>query len=140
MRSSCLLLLREALWDQQVNLTQASFKFLLSFWIPDVKFYVCPLRVESLYPIALWFSQNYAPLIFKAKHSGDMSSWYRTPRLGRLMWGLVPLLFGEKLCNCNYPPICGHRYMCLELTVALHCLYIMLWFVLYLFSCRRSFC
>ena len=51
----CLLTLQEALQDQHVGLTQAPFKLLLLPWVLEC---VCPLRVESLFPIDLWVSQK----------------------------------------------------------------------------------
>ena len=57
MPPDCLLPLREVLQDLQVGLTQAPFKLLLLPWIPEhVRFCVGPLRVESLFPAALWLS------------------------------------------------------------------------------------
>lgn len=53
----CFLPLQEALEDQQVGVTQAPFRLLLLSWIPEyVGYCMCPLRVESLFPTALWFS------------------------------------------------------------------------------------
>ena len=57
--SRCLLPLGEALQDQQVGLTQAPFKSLLLPGVLEcVRFCVCPLRVESLFPAALWVSRK----------------------------------------------------------------------------------
>ena len=54
---NCLLLLQETLQDQQVGLTQVSFKLLLLPWVLEhVKLCVHPLRVESLLPPTLWVS------------------------------------------------------------------------------------
>ena len=53
----CFLPLQEALEDQQVGVTQAPFRLLLLPWIPEyVGYCMCRLRVESLFPTALWFS------------------------------------------------------------------------------------
>ena len=46
-------------------------------------------------------------LPFKARHSGVSSSWCRTSGMGSLMWGSDASLLGEKLCSCDYPPVCG---------------------------------
>ena len=84
--TSCLLPLWETLQDQQVILTQDLFKLLLLTWVPEcVRFCVCPLRVESLFPTTLWLFE--ALLAFKDKCFGGSSSEHRTPRLGSLMWG-----------------------------------------------------
>ena len=52
---SCLLLLWEALQDQQVGLTQAPSQLLPLFWVAEqVRYYALPLRVESLFPMVFW--------------------------------------------------------------------------------------
>ena len=57
--SSCLLLLWETLQDQQLGLTQATFKLLLLPWVPEhVRFCVCPIEVQSLFPKALWVLES----------------------------------------------------------------------------------
>ena len=65
------------------------------------------LRAESLFPIPLRLFCLQAPLAFKVRHSGGLSPCCRTPRLGSPIWGSDPLLFGENLCDCVYPPTCG---------------------------------
>ena len=47
------------------------------------------------------------PAAFKAKCSGGLSCWCRTPGLGSPMWSSDHSLLGKNLCNCNYLPICG---------------------------------
>ena len=65
------------------SLTQARFKLLCLPWVPEhVKFCVYPLRLESLFPAALWLSWKWVPLAFKTRCSGDSSSWCKTPELG----------------------------------------------------------
>ena len=55
--SSYLLPLQELLQDQQVGLTQSSFKLLFLLWVPQcVRLCVHPLRVESLFPTVLWIT------------------------------------------------------------------------------------
>ena len=46
-----------------------------------------------------------ALLAFKAKHSGDLSSQCRTPRLENLMWVSGPSRLRKNFCRCNYPPV-----------------------------------
>ena len=105
---SCLLLLQEALQDQQMGLTQASFKLLPLHWDSEhVRFCVCPLRVESLLPITLWLFQTWTLLVFKAGHSFGSSSQCSTPGLGSPVWSLDRSFLGEYLGYCNIPPICG---------------------------------
>ena len=79
------------LQDQQMYLTQASFKLLPLHWNSEhVRFCVCPLKVESLCPTDFWISHMQALLAFKARRSGVLSCWCRTPGLGTLMWGSYP--------------------------------------------------
>ena len=55
--SRCLLPLQEVLQDQQVRLIQVPFKLLLLPQVPEqVRFCMHRLRVESLFPTALWDS------------------------------------------------------------------------------------
>lgn len=63
---------------------------------------MCPLRVESLFSSCLWLFQKSAPLAFKARYAGGLSSQSRS-----LMQGLDLWLLGEDLCNCNYSLICA---------------------------------
>ena len=112
---------REVPQDQQVGLTQAPFKLLPLGWISEhVRFYMSPLREESMFPTALWLSHTSAPPAFKARSSGGLSSWCWTPRLGSLMWGSDHSLLGENLCSCDYPPICGLPTWGVGLTYTLH--------------------
>ena len=100
---SSLLSLWEALQDQQVGLTQAAFKLLLLLWVLEpVRFCVCPLRMESLFPPALCLPQKlYWPS--KSIFLGTNLLGKRPPsRLGSLMWALDPFLLVENLCNCDY--------------------------------------
>ena len=92
-------LLQETLQDQQVGLTQS----------PITAFALDPRACEwSLYfPPALWDSQLYALLVFKAKCSGGSFSWHITHRLWSPPWGSDPSLLGENLCNGNIPLVCG---------------------------------
>ena len=106
-RLICLLSLPEALQDQQVGLTHASFKLLPLCWKSYyVKFCLNPLRVESLLPTAFWLSHMQALLAFKVRGSGGSSSWCRTPGLGSPMSYLNPSFLVENLCNCGYLPVC----------------------------------
>ena len=55
--SSCLLPLQEVLQGQQVRLIQVPFKLLLLPLVPEqVRFCMNRLRVESLFPTAVWDS------------------------------------------------------------------------------------
>ena len=56
---------------------------------------------ESLFPTALRLSPTQAPLTYKARHSGGLSAWCRTPRLGSLTWDSDPSLLGQNLCSCE---------------------------------------
>ena len=74
----------------------------------------------------------------------NQTFWGLVLRLQSLMWGLNPLLLGENLCSCNYPPICGSPtwvygswLYCMSAPPT--CLIVLFLFFLYIFSCRRSF-
>lgn len=65
------------LQDKQVGLTQ-SFRLLLLPWVLEhVRFYVYPLRAESLF-LTVCGSPRISLLAFKAKHFGGLSSYCRT--------------------------------------------------------------
>ena len=99
---------REAFQYQQVGLTQSPFKLRPLHWDSElVRGCTCPLRLESLFPTVLWLSHMQAPLAFKARCSGVLSSQCKAPGLGIPMRGSEPLLLGENLCNCDYPSMCG---------------------------------
>ena len=53
-----------------------------------IKFYLCPPRMESLFPPVLWKSCN--SLAFKVRFHRDFWSLCQIPRLGSLMWGSEP--------------------------------------------------
>ena len=58
------------------------------FWIlVHTKFWLCPSRLESLFPPVLWKSYNQIPLAFKVRFPGDSESLYQIPGLGSLTWG-----------------------------------------------------
>ena len=54
------------------------------------KFYLCPPRLESLFPSVLWKAYNQIPLVFKVRFPGDSQSLCQIPRLGSLMWSSEP--------------------------------------------------
>lgn len=88
---SCLLSLWEALQDQKVEQIQDPFKLLLLHCISEcVIFCMSPLKVESLFPTALWLSYMQIPLAFQGTYSGCLSSMCKTPKLGCSKWGLDP--------------------------------------------------
>lgn len=47
------------------------------------------------------------PAVFRAQHPGSSFSWYRTPGLGSVMWGLPP---GVEHCSCSYNSVCGSPF------------------------------
>ena len=130
---------QETLQDQQAGPTQAPIELLLLPLVPvHVRVYVHPLRVKSVFPTILWSSCFQALLAFKSKYSGGSSSQCQTPGLGSLMWGSDLSLLWENLCNIiilqfvGHPPR-GYGFACIV------SLPLLLWFLLYVFSCRRSF-
>ena len=65
--------------NRKVCVTWVPFKLLPLHWVSEhVRFCMCPLRVESQFSIAAWLSHMLALQIFKARCSGDCSSWFRT--------------------------------------------------------------
>lgn len=111
--------------------------------LEHVRFWVYPLRVGSLLCTACWLSQKGALMTFKAKHSWGSSSCYRAPGLGRPMWGSDSLLLMENLGNCNYPLFVGCTLSVISCdyitSLPFLSLSLWLWFLLSIFSCRRSF-
>lgn len=110
---------------------QPPIKLLLLPWVlVCVRFLCVSFGGEAFVPL------NH--LGFRAKYSGSLSSWCRTPGL---MWGSDPLFLVKNLCHCDHPPGCGlpSRGMDLDYTVSLSLLPISLWFLLHIFGCRKSF-
>ena len=77
----------------------------------------------------------------RQKNSAVFSSQSRASGLGSLMWVSDPFFLGKNVCNCNYSPC-----LCIvvpdmgcESTCTLPILPVLLWFLHYIFSCRRSF-
>ena len=90
------------------GLTQDPFKLLLLPWVSEcVRFCLCPLSVESVFPTSHLTLLKASPTVFQSQKFWRLSSWCRNPELGSWMWGLGLFLLGETLCNCNYPPVCG---------------------------------
>ena len=85
--------------------------------------------------------QKERPAGLQSQCSGGSSSQCKTPRLGSLMWGLGLSLLWENLCICNYSPICGSPTwgMGLDYIATPPTPTIFLLFLLFIFSCRRSF-
>ena len=99
-----------------------------------VRFCVCPLTVRS-------FSyRSPGPLIgLQTLTFWWSSSWCRIPRLGSLMLGLTSLLHVETLCSCDCSVISGSSTQGSDCASSPPLLPVLLWFLLYIFSCRRSF-
>ena len=99
------------------------------------------LRVKSLFPPILWSSCNQALLAFKAKCSGGSSSRTPGPRaVGGLMWGSELSLLWEILWNIIIlqfvaVPRGGGGHIEFDYIVSLPLLLVLLWFLLYVFSC-----
>lgn len=65
--------------------------------------FVSPLRVQLLFPLVLWGSQNHALLAFKPKCAWGSSSQCKTHELGNPMWASELTPEGEPL-QYNYSP------------------------------------
>ena len=131
--SCCLLPLQETPQDQHAGLTQTSFKLLLLPWVQkSVRFCVRPLGVESL------FSQP----------SGSPKSkpcWPSKPNdLGAHFPGAGPLGWGAQ-CGDQTLHSFGKTSAIVIILLFIGLDYTMtppllpLWFLIYTFSCRRSF-
>ena len=121
--------------DQQVGLAHASIKLLLlPLVLVCVRFCVHPLRVKSISPIPVRLL-NLSPAGLQNQMSRGLCSWCRTPGLGSLTWGSELSLLWENLCNIIILQFvgCPPRGMGLDYITSLH---ILLWFLLYIFSCR----
>ena len=80
-----------------------------SLWVlVRAKFYLCPPRLESLFPSVLWEAYNQTPLALKARFPGDSQSLCRVPRLGSLMWGSEPSQQCENLFGIIVLQSVGH--------------------------------
>ena len=81
------------------------------------------------------------PTGLQSKMFWGLNFLVRDPGLGSLMWGLDPSLLGENLYNCDYPFACeSPTWGCgLDYTMSLPLLPILLWLLLYNFSCGKSF-
>lgn len=102
-----------------------------------------PLRADSPYPIALWFSWTQAPLVFKSRHCGDSSHWCRSQELRCLMWGTNPSLLMKKLHILKSLSIvgCHAKDGVFGKTMSLHLLPISMWLLYPLLwkRCSTSF-
>ena len=70
--------------------------------------YVCPPRVESLFPPVLSKSCNQIPLAYKVCFSGNSSALCQTSRLGSLTWGSELSLQWVDFCGVTVLQFVGH--------------------------------
>ena len=138
---SCLLPLWEALQDLQVSLSQATFKLLSVRDLGTCEILHAPFKSRvyvSCSPLALPYA---SPTGLQSQHSGGLSSQCRTPGLRSLIWGPELSLLGENPCSCDYTLVCGMPTggVGLDYTVSPPLLPVSLWFLLYIFSCEKSF-
>ena len=102
---------------------------------------VYPLRMESLFPTALWVSCTQVPLAFKDRHSRASSS-----HAGPLNWGAhcgaqTPHSSGRTSAIVIILPCVVHPPgdVGLDCTAAPHLISGLLWLFLYIFSSGKSF-
>lgn len=112
-----------------------------------VRFCVCPLKTQSLFPTALWLSCTQALLAFKARCSESSSSWCKTPgwasycgtwsphSLGRTSAVVITLLFWghlprdvDLICTASplSYPFCRGSFLiasCAESLLLIFCLF-----------------
>ena len=112
--------------------------FYPGFW--SVRFSVCPLRVS------LYFPQSFGAPEIKPNWSSRSNAlgntfWVQDPQAGEPNMGLRTLTALENHCNIIILQFVGHppRVMGLDYIASLPLLPVSLWFVLYVFSYRRSF-
>ena len=70
--------------------------------------YVCPPRVESLFPPVLPKSCDQIPLAFKVWFYGNSSYHCQTPRLGSLTWCSEPSLQWVGFCGISVLQFVSH--------------------------------
>ena len=86
------------------------------FWVlVHTRFCLWPLRLESLFPPALWKSYNQIPLVFKVGFPADSQSLCQVARLGSLMWGSEHSqqwknFFGTIGLQFVSPPLSGYGF------------------------------
>ena len=92
-----------------MGLTQVSFNLLpLYLDFKSVRFCLYPLRAESISYNSLALPNISPDVCFKSRHSGNLSSQCRTPRVRSLMGDLDPsFLEQEDFYNGHTPPVCG---------------------------------
>ena len=95
-------------FPRSVNGSDSSpFKVLLLHWdVEFVRFCLCPLRLESVSynPPALLYT---SPAGLQSQMFWRFVFWCRSPGLGSSVLDWDPWLLEEKLCNCDYPHVCG---------------------------------
>lgn len=85
-----------------------SFQIAVPVWdLKSVILYILPLGLESLFPIALWLSLTWVPLVLKAKYSGDFSSQVKTSKLRSSIWGSDPPV--RSSMTVMFLPFVGHQ-------------------------------
>ena len=95
-------------------MTQAPFKLLPLHWKSEpVEYCVHLWSAEAPFPTFLALLYGSPILVFKTRHSGGLSFWYRNPGLGSLMWDSDPSLLGRFLPLVDHLP----RAVGLECTV-----------------------
>ena len=101
--SSYLLLLWEALQDQQVDLTRAPRTLLLLPWVPEyVRFFMHPFRVDLYFPQPSC-SPKSKPTSLQRQTFWELIFQVQDPQAGEPDVGSDSLLLEENLCSCNYP-------------------------------------
>ena len=138
---SCLLIVQKALQDQLVSLTRLLSNICICTGTQGMWDFLATLRVASV-------SYRLFTLLFSCP----------TGLQSQIFWGLIFLIqdlwagepdiglrlltfFGENPCSCDYLPICELPTLGCE--AQLYCISIFflasLWFLLYIFSCGKSF-
>lgn len=132
----CLQPLWEALRDQQVGLTQASFKWMLLCWVQSLWNFVCPPHEWSFYFLSPLGQLKVRPAGLQSQTFWGFIFLLQDHQAGESSVGLRKLTSWGSLCNCNFSCLCA---LLMSGCGTSPLLLISLWFLLYIFICWRSF-
>ena len=111
--------------------------------LEHLRFCQCPLRAESLFPVALQLSWTWALLVSKARNFVSFTSWCTTPWLRSPTQGSDPFFLVEerplRLWYSFHLWVTDPGGVSPDYTMSPPLLPISLWFRLYFFSYGKSF-
>ena len=104
----------------------------------QVRSYVHPPGMESLFPLILWSLWIQVLLAFKARFSGGSFSQCWTLRLRSLTWGSERSLLWGNLWDMIILQLVGHPPTWYGIWLYWECASPSIWFLLYIIGCRIS--